>query len=657
MPLRSSVVVQSVTRILNVVNEQQDDNFQTLVANYDSTAQLLQESIESCKRKLGCIAPSEYDSNKKTKMPSKSEDKENISCNIVEDERAENASSKVSTQKVVDKNISEAADSQTNCFSAHPRYLSIMAMKVVALRKELKAMGLETSGLKKDLQTRILTAIVITKDETQDEVEEEPNQTPPSKIFFAPSIDKEKEISEEIQDVGEDVEVKLVTQNKGEKADRMSISLADQNSCTEDLMSLDEIESNDLKDDKSTKIQFDIPVKVIKDEELNSEPSKVKAKIALFSGKKGGLTKYKKEESKKTAISPFKSFKKTFVKSATHLLSAASPKKVLKRDTNPAQPEICENSTSTLEEKCQNNLTDKSEEKDKINPKSAAKTSVKEIQRQLAEAQEKFHTSGGKGGILSNSAMKTTSSKSSGAESAHTLSVSSTVKEKQKQLAEARAKRLAEMRGKSKPLTGTKQGISAKPFSSLKKTMKKDDKRTLMTAKIREKHAALKNQGLGTAAVLPKKEKFTPRTEQAGALTVQPQTNKKSFNPPSSTKNILSPLRSPLSTYEISDREGSDSDDSEDSEYSKNDVKKKVPSWAQKPNLIKALHAQYDTEKSERFDPDSIFPEVETCDLAAIFNKNKSRFKKRASTGNWLKDSVTVAEKLTYKRDMGFSSK
>mmetsp|Transcript_11085 Transcript_11085/g.17087 ORF Transcript_11085/g.17087 Transcript_11085/m.17087 type:complete len:312 (-) Transcript_11085:82-1017(-) len=311
-------------------------------------------------------------------------------------------------------------------------------------------------------------------------------------------------------------------------------------------------------------------------------------------------------------------------------------------------------------------MVDKSEGEDKMMQLSAAtkkkhemnmSSNVKEIQRQLAEAQEKLHSSVGKGGIFSNSAIKATSSQSNGVESSHTLPVSSSVKEKQKHLAEARAKRLAEMRCKSKPLSAIKQGTNPKPFSSLKPTLKNDDKRTLMTAKIREKHAALKNQGVGAAKVLSKNDTSMPKTDQAEALTIQPCDKENSVNSSHLNKSILSPLRSPLSTYEISDREDSDSDDSDDSEYSKKGVKKKVPNWAQKQNLIKALHAQYDTERSERFDPDSIFPEVETCDLAAIFNKNKSRYKKRTSTGNWLKDRVTVAEKLTYKRNMGYDSK
>lgn len=79
----------------------------------------------------------------------------------------------------------------------------------------------------------------------------------------------------------------------------------------------------------------------------------------------------------------------------------------------------------------------------------------------------------------------------------------------------------------------------------------------------------------------------------------------------------------------------------------------KIPNWAQKPNLLRALQKQ--CIGPGRLDPDTIFPEVQTCDLEAIFDQKKSRYSKRASTGNWTKDRVTAAEKLTYKRKMGYA--
>eukprot|EP00934_Nitzschia_sp_Nitz4_P000151 Nitzschia sp. Nitz4//scaffold26_size159584//80933//82702//NITZ4_002495-RA/size159584-snap-gene-0.39-mRNA-1//-1//CDS//3329545094//151//frame0 len=115
--------------------------------------------------------------------------------------------------------------------------------------------------------------------------------------------------------------------------------------------------------------------------------------------------------------------------------------------------------------------------------------------------------------------------------------------------------------------------------------------------------------------------------------------------------------RSPMDTYEISDREDSDTDDSDDDGNEKK--KKRIPSWARKENLLPALEDQYlGCVDGHRVDPDEIFPEVESCDLEAIFagNKKNTKYRSRTSSGNWLKDRVTTAEKLVYKRTMGFAS-
>lgn len=114
-------------------------------------------------------------------------------------------------------------------------------------------------------------------------------------------------------------------------------------------------------------------------------------------------------------------------------------------------------------------------------------------------------------------------------------------------------------------------------------------------------------------------------------------------------------VASPMDTYEISDREDSDSDASDSDDEKK---KKKIPLWAKKENLLPALEQQYlgkDLD-GKRVDPDDIFPEVESCNLEAIFgSKKNSRYRSRTSSGNWSQDQVTAAEKLVYKRTMGFT--
>ncbi|KAF0684923.1 Aste57867_23167 [Aphanomyces stellatus] len=106
-----------------------------------------------------------------------------------------------------------------------------------------------------------------------------------------------------------------------------------------------------------------------------------------------------------------------------------------------------------------------------------------------------------------------------------------------------------------------------------------------------------------------------------------------------------------LTNYEMSD--GPESDESGNSD----DEQKKIPDWAQREALDRALARQFGPEA---VDPTpSIFPDfVDSCDLEAIFQpvdpKKKKRFNKRTSSGNWLADRPTMREKVAYKRDMGF---
>ncbi|MGK3743784.1 MAG: hypothetical protein ACI8RD_001708 [Bacillariaceae sp.] len=118
-----------------------------------------------------------------------------------------------------------------------------------------------------------------------------------------------------------------------------------------------------------------------------------------------------------------------------------------------------------------------------------------------------------------------------------------------------------------------------------------------------------------------------------------------------------SKVMSPMDTYEISDREDSDTDDS-DSDSENEKTKKKIPTWALRANLYPALEKQYNGRiGSRKVDPDEIFPEVQSCDLEAIFGTKKAKaYRSRASSGNWAQDKVTVAEKLVYKREMGFAT-
>jgi glutamine synthetase len=77
----------------------------------------------------------------------------------------------------------------------------------------------------------------------------------------------------------------------------------------------------------------------------------------------------------------------------------------------------------------------------------------------------------------------------------------------------------------------------------------------------------------------------------------------------------------------------------------------KIPSWAKGEVLEAAVQRQQVT------DPDRVFglgaSTATTCNLQAIFSKQKQRFRKRNSSANWSRDELTLKEKGVYKMQMG----
>jgi len=270
---------------------------------------------------------------------------------------------------------------------------------------------------------------------------------------------------------------------------------------------------------------------------------------------------------------------------------------------------------------------------------------------------------------------------------------------------EARKARMAEMRQKAKPTVGsaTKPPSTYAASAALKKMASSStlgqSKSNDILAKMREKAAAEKKgdpvaikletqkkpptvaiggplrhdssmvakQGsMASSASTKKVTKFVPlkpvaavkpsptSSHHKSALRLKALQNSQSANkPPAAVKPVEKPL-SPKQTYEMSDREEeeSDSESDSDSEYERQRPKKTIPEWAQKPNLMRALERQY-AEGPHRLDPDKIFGEVLTCNLDDIFDKKKSRYQRRTSSGNWSRDRVTTHEKLAYKRAVG----
>ena len=223
------------------------------------------------------------------------------------------------------------------------------------------------------------------------------------------------------------------------------------------------------------------------------------------------------------------------------------------------------------------------------------------------------------------------------------------------------------------------------PSSSLKKMASSstlgENKPSSIMAKMREKAAAEKNSETSSSTKAPQQpvmkstlalssaNSIKPsqvKASQKHAMKPSPSTALKSIHDPAnkpsmsqakktSPKKVVKPL-SPMQTYEMSDREEeeSDSDSDSDEEYERQRPKKQVPEWAQKSNLHRALERQF-ADGPNRMDPDKIFGECLTCNLEQIFDKKKSRYQRRTSSGNWSKDHVTLTEKRSYKKTMGLS--
>jgi len=281
-------------------------------------------------------------------------------------------------------------------------------------------------------------------------------------------------------------------------------------------------------------------------------------------------------------------------------------------------------------------------------------------------------TSGGSKGSVASSASK------SSASSAYTSEKSQQRIRELQENAAARKARLAELRAKSKPVPSAKhdsvhnynpsggtlmtaaQVAKAKAMSTAEK--QKEEKKKLLAAQMREKHfaEAKKQTAVAPTAAAPSVPAIPSQNSNLHVPSAaQPQPNVHSQQYQSKPKTPSQPVPrpevlSPMDTYEMSDREESDSSDYDSDEDEK--ARKKIPKWAQKHNLIPALERQF-MDGPQRLDPDEIFPEVSTCNLELVFDQKKARYKKRTSSANWAKDRVTAAEKLVYKRTMGFAGK
>lgn len=592
---------------------------------HDPTRNLAEE-IESCKRKIWeCIDPAERRQylEKKQKKNEKSEDK--IYSNT---ENSKNSSGNITSN--LERPTFVAANSQK--MNNKPPLtrtdveLKVFVLKVVELKKELKARGKDTSGLKKDLRNRLINTMLEDMQREQLQYTSTQNKLHLTTVIVEESPEEQKE-SSDYKDVSKDSKEK--DDIKEQKALPLSHPSAHEESSQE----------SQRKESMSS-------MQVEHHSEIAEQASK--RKNEKFTDFVPSEQKQERKQSIPTSIN-HGSFKKH-----EGSLAAIREKQVLSSNIS-AGPN--KSHSQNNEVKCE--LTEI-----KINslPQDQKEYDAKEnVTRSLSEVSCSSKMSG--------NSVKDIVSKFSGFSSSISSSNNGSALSKGLQAKkEARQAKIAEMRAKaqSKPVAAAKIALTSKEFSSTLSSLNA----TSSAASAQKKNLATQMREKAAARAFQNKI-----TNSASKIGSKPLTASNSRNLPfaNNSNNTVSdslgatlkqpslvkkPLKvlSPMDTYEISDREDSETDDS-DSESENDKPKKKIPTWAQRANLYSALEEQYNGRiGSVKIDPDDIFHEVQSCDLEAIFGPKKSKmYKRRASSGNWANDQVTVAEKLIYKREMGFA--
>ena len=180
------------------------------------------------------------------------------------------------------------------------------------------------------------------------------------------------------------------------------------------------------------------------------------------------------------------------------------------------------------------------------------------------------------------------------------------------------------------------------------------NKRQILTSQMREKaFGRLGEAATTTTSAAPSQMNSLqqqPIVDEVQNPIVSMSNHFKPSTPPPAA--VRSPVLSPLDTYDMSDHEGSSDTDEEEERVRR--AGKTVPKWAQREKLKQALHYQYN---NNTIDPDDLFGEVTTCDLEMIFDRKKAKYSRRTSSGNWTRDKATVAEKIAFKRTMGYTVK
>ncbi|SPQ94087.1 unnamed protein product (mitochondrion) [Plasmodiophora brassicae] len=130
--------------------------------------------------------------------------------------------------------------------------------------------------------------------------------------------------------------------------------------------------------------------------------------------------------------------------------------------------------------------------------------------------------------------------------------------------------------------------------------------------------------------------------------------SKQAAAPPRSAHKFAVPAvpPSPEPVVEIPINAPPSDSDEDDEDSDREQQKKRIPKWAQPAALLSSLAEQ------ARIDPDTIFPpdSLKSCNLEEVFVdfSSKTRFTRRTSSGNWVRDRLGWKEELDYKRRNGY---
>mmetsp|Transcript_322 Transcript_322/g.428 ORF Transcript_322/g.428 Transcript_322/m.428 type:complete len:640 (-) Transcript_322:118-2037(-) len=627
-----------IADVLTSVDEKREDTSAAMSSNYEASSFWLKQEIESCKRKI--LSGMGNDNESKSKKSKDAVNVENQNKNISNAERAASASFKRTEKPQTHHELSE---------------LDVMSMKVVELQKELRGRGLEVTGLKKVLQKRLLSNINQKKEKKEEEiVKMKSKEAPKPKQETVVVADTEKanisqSDSNNSSNVADDGDVEMndadSTERRNSVGDQMDVEEVVEEESAPETLAAPNKEAFISPESKPVTSPAGLSVD---DSEVND------VVVPIVSNKTVSKSILKTAES---LFSP----KKTYVKPKPIVMPTSAKRMLPPSMTSAPIPSIPSQTVRTISQSDENSNSSKTSEESCAQNAEEMASSNKVTWNGLPKNTVPVLSTPA---IVANKNLQGSSTKQS------------STKAKQLALQEARKARIAEIRGKSKPVALGKINLPAKNLSAASKfvasssnSADQEDKRKLLAAQMREKAAAALKKPV--VAMPPAMSMAGSQMDKASKFegSSSGQMNSSSFQPPAdlahsqhaiaSAKKQNLParpeIRSPMDTYEISDRDESDSED--ESDYEDSQPKKKVPKWAQKNYLIPALEKQFAmTEK--RFDPDTIFPEVQSCDLEAIFgDQKKQRYKKRTSSGNWTRDKVTVAEKLSYKRTMGYTAK